>query len=407
MLPFYKYNKPKFHQSFIDTLGGFLGRAYAGQSQAGTGLVTGSNPTGTTAQAVRDLNTSVGNPNPPDAPITTFASTDTQQQKTEANKNADAAIKNKKIYKFPLDIESAGGAFPYMLFKVFETKTGATSPDQTGRAINGLGSTTNVISGEILGNIFTLGTAVTDSLVEATGASTNSLRDRLASFSLERNIGTLAATIALLAPDGINTSYTQDYSAVSMTADLGGLLAVAQFNAARKEGGSAQVDPFIYEAAGKLATKLPGVSDDASKLIQFGLNGTTVNPQLELLYNSPALRSFVFEFRMVPRSADESTAIRDIVRVFKYFSAPTIPDNSTGRYFIPPSQFEIEFYKQSHITNDFLFKTKKCVLKNVSVDYMPGGAYSTHADGSPMEVKLSLEFQETVILTSADVWSGY
>jgi hypothetical protein len=192
-----------------------------------------------------------------------------------------------------------------------------------------------------------------------------------------------------------------------MTADLGGLLAVAQFNAAQKAGGSSQVDPFIYEAAGNLATKLPGVSDDASKLIQFGLNGTTVNPQLELLYNSPALRSFVFEFRMVPRSADESAAIRDVVRVFKYFSAPTIPDNSTGRYFIPPSQFEIEFYNQSQLTNDFLFKTKKCVLKNVSVDYMPGGVYSTHADGSPMEVKLSLEFQETIILTSADVWSGY
>jgi hypothetical protein len=345
----------------------------------------------------------------PDKPVTTTP-TVTDQQKAEVNKNADAAIKNKKIYKFPLDIETAGGAFPYMLFKIYETKTGVgKGQDPLSQQIGAAASDLNTTLGGVPGAVLTAGETLGVAVVNIFGAdyTTSAIKNSLNNFTLQRNVESLGTTIALLAPDGISTSYTQDYSAVSMTADLGGLLAVAQFNAAQKAGGSSQVDPFIYEAAGKLATKLPGVSDDASKLIQFGLNGTTVNPQLELLYNSPALRSFVFEFRMVPRSADESAAIRDVVRVFKYFSAPTIPDNSTGRYFIPPSQFEIEFYNQSQLTNDFLFKTKKCVLKNVSVDYMPGGVYSTHADGSPMEVKLSLEFQETIILTSADVWSGY
>ena len=109
---------------------------------------------------------------------------------------------------------------------------------------------------------------------------------------------------------------------------------------------------------------------------------------------------------MIPRNARESEAIAAIIKNLKFFASPTIPDNSTGRYFIPPAQFEIEFYDGKNNLNDFLFKTKKCVLSGINVDYSPNG-FATFRNGAPVETRLQLTFQETVIIDRAAVVEGY
>ena len=44
--------------------------------------------------------------------------------------------------------------------------------------------------------------------------------------------------------------------------------------------------------------------------------GAILNPNMELLLNSPTLRKFSFNFRMSARSAPEATQIRKIIRFF-------------------------------------------------------------------------------------------
>jgi hypothetical protein len=56
--------------------------------------------------------------------------------------------------------------------------------------------------------------------------------------------------------------------------------------------------------------------------------------------------------------------------------------------------------------NDFLFKTKKCVLSGINVDYSPNG-FATFKDGAPVETRLQLTFQETVIIDRAAVAGGF
>jgi hypothetical protein len=89
----------------------------------------------------------------------------------------------------------------------------------------------------------------------------------------------------------------------------------------------------------------------------------------------------------------------------KRFSAPEIPAGSTGRYFIPPARFEIEFYHHNN-PNENLFKTKQCVLENISLDYAPNG-YASHYDGMPVETRMSLIFRETTIIDKKAVDEGY
>jgi hypothetical protein len=229
-------------------------------------------------------------------------------------------------------------------------------------------------------------------------------KELVKSFALKRNIEQLQLGIALFMPDGINTSYDNEYEALSLTATLGAVGFGAQALAAK--GGSVdQTNAFIAEAAGSILSRIAG-NEDLTKLGVFATTGRVINPQLEMLYTSPVLRKFTFDFRMIPRNAVEAELIRAIIFNLKYFASPTIPDNSTGRYFIPPAQFEIEFYDGRNNMNDFLFKTKKCVLSGINVDYSPNG-FATFKDGAPVETRLQLTFQETVIIDRAAVAGGF
>jgi hypothetical protein len=57
--------------------------------------------------------------------------------------------------------------------------------------------------------------------------------------------------------------------------------------------------------------------------------------------------------------------------------------------------------------NQFLFKTKKCVLEDISIDYSGGGSFTTFYTGAPVEIRLSLKFTETVIIDQNAVAEGF
>jgi hypothetical protein len=323
------------------------------------------------------------------------------------------------ILKFPANLQEN---LPYILFKIFETQTigstAATNPTETslyaGTAILGQkgAAAAQLVNDATLGLAGAAANTATDAINKAgdmilgekdiVGRAKESFKN----FSLSRNTEQFALAIALFMPEGVTTSYEQQYDAVSLTAVLGGAGMFAQALVG-KSGGTGAIDPFIMEAASKVAGSIPGLqsSQELTNLLVFGTTGKTINPQLEVLYNSPSLRTFTFDFRLVPRNETEAVIIKQIIRQFKYYSAPEIPAGSTGRYFIPPSRFEIEFYHHDE-PNNYLFKTKQCVLENITLDYAPNG-YASHRDGAPVETRMSLIFRETAIIDKKAVDEGY
>jgi hypothetical protein len=227
-------------------------------------------------------------------------------------------------------------------------------------------------------------------------------KTNLQNFNLKRNSTQLAHAIALFMPDGLNANYDQEYDAISITQTLGLIGTLAQAVSDKNTGGD--IDPYVMEAASAAASRFLG--DDFQKVGLFATTGRTVNPQLELMYTSPNLRKFTFDFRLIPRNAVESSLIQNILFYLKFYSAPRIPNDTSGRYFIPPAQFEIEFYNSPNNSNAFLFKTKKCALTSISVDYSPNG-FATFANGAPVETRLQLQFQETTILDRNAITEGY
>ena len=61
-------------------------------------------------------------------------------------------------------------------------------------------------------------------------------------------------------------------------------------------------------------------------------------------------------------------------------------------------------YKQQQ--NPFMQKFGESVIENVSVDYAPNG-FATFNDGSPVQIRLTLQFKETNILTRESIQQSY
>ncbi len=401
----------------------------------------------TPVDRMRLENQSPTNPGAP-APDGSVAAADAEKQTTvlEQVKQTQNPLKtvasNAAISKlvFPREIES-NDTLPYILFKIFRSETGPVTPtDARSISINEGGAQIGQIVSGISGDSDTtepLDAAVAAGLLLgvgggllaaalATETGTNAVNDvaskllnipdltgqtktLLKSFALRRNTKQLDGYIALLAPDGVATSYDNSYDEMSLTAVLGGLGFALQA-ASGISGDTPTTNPIIAEAAATLAGKLTG-GDDLSRLGLFATSGYVRNPQLELIYSSPVLRRFNFDFRLIPRNETESVIIKNVITAFKRNAAPLVAKEAAGgRYMVPPNQFTIEFFSGGTATNgtsnDYLFKTKNCVLTSIGVDYAPNG-YATFKNGAPVETRLSLSFQEVEIMDREAIDGGF
>ena len=131
--------------------------------------------------------------------------------------------------------------------------------------------------------------------------------------------------------------------------------------------------------------------------LQARQEGKIFNPNMELLFNGPTLRSFRFSFKMTPRSKEEAVEVRDIINTFKRSMAPkTVTSGSAGSqnlFLKTPDIFELK-YMQGSKDHSFLHQFKQCFLENMSVNYTAEGTYATYEDGTPISLVMNLSFKE-------------
>ena len=125
--------------------------------------------------------------------------------------------------------------------------------------------------------------------------------------------------------------------------------------------------------------------------------GNIFNPNMELLFNGPTLRSFNFSFKMTPRSPEEAQECKNIIRSFKVNMAPKTKNTGSiggsGVFLKTPNVFELR-YKKGGREHPFLHKFKQCFLTNVSVNYTAEGVYTTYDDATPVSMTIDLTFKE-------------
>jgi hypothetical protein len=219
---------------------------------------------------------------------------------------------------------------------------------------------------------------------------------RRVTVNAERKI---LGTIVLPIPGGISDSNRVNWSGMDLP-DLQGALAGLM-----KTGimGEDMAKDFEKQAK-EISTPGSGARTAiVSKLIESAIGqggimqrefGAIINPNLELLFNSPDLRQFSFSFRLSPRSSKEAEIVKKIIRSFK--QSMSVKRSNSSFLLQTPHTFAISYIFKNK-DHPYLNRFKECALTSCNVNYTPEGTYMSFDDSnnpSMVSYQLDLTFQE-------------
>ena len=226
-------------------------------------------------------------------------------------------------------------------------------------------------------------------------------------------------SVALYLPPNVTDSTAADYEDAAT-----GLLGFAAagggnfINAMKNDDFNAAAQSFIASAEGfASAAVLKAGSALAEGVLgaQGGeglinkVFGQANNPFMEVLFKNMTLRQFTYDFKFAPKNTDERDDVQRIIQLFRFHMNPELK-GANGRFVTIPSEFDIHYMYQHKdgkaSENDYYNKIATCVLTACDVDYTPNGVRSFD-DGSPTQIKMTLSFRETELLTKERVNLGY
>ena len=132
--------------------------------------------------------------------------------------------------------------------------------------------------------------------------------------------------------------------------------------------------------------------------------GQVINPNMELTFNGPKMRTFNFGFRMTPRTPSEARIIRRMIKFFKQYMAPEKTESTL--FLNPPKIFRLEYLYNGSDDHPWLNKFKPCALTQFTVNYTPDGSYMTYDDGSMTCYNITMGFNEMEVVYSNDYADG-
>ena len=132
--------------------------------------------------------------------------------------------------------------------------------------------------------------------------------------------------------------------------------------------------------------------------------GQVINPNMELTFNGPKMRTFNFGFRMTPRTPSEARIIRSMIKFFKQHMAPEKTESTM--FLNPPKIFRLEYLYNGSDDHPWLNKFKPCALTQFTVNYTPDGSYMTYDDGSMTCYNITMGFNEMEVVYSNDYADG-
>ena len=163
---------------------------------------------------------------------------------------------------------------------------------------------------------------------------------------------------------------------------------------------SGDTKAMFGEAGNEAFLKAYFAGQAIGKNITARATGQIINPNLELLFNSPKLRTFSFNFTLTPRDEGESNTIKEIIRFFKKNMNPHITQQSL--YLYVPNIFQLQYMFAGGSEHPFLNRIKPCALTQFDVNYAPSGRYSTYSDGSMTQYDLTMQFGELAPVYQSD-----
>ena len=138
-------------------------------------------------------------------------------------------------------------------------------------------------------------------------------------------------------------------------------------------------------------------SNVSSKSVISRSTGQILNNNLELLFSGVNLRSFPYSITFSPRSRKESDVVKSIIRSLKMSMAAKAGESdgssAQGIFLKSPDVFQLKYLKDGK-DHPFLNKFKICALTGMQVNYTNAGTYTSYSDGTPVNIRMNLTFEE-------------
>ena len=120
--------------------------------------------------------------------------------------------------------------------------------------------------------------------------------------------------------------------------------------------------------------------------------GAVINPNMELLFKGPQLRTFGLTWKMSPRDYEESEMIKNIIRMFKQSMA--VKRSESQLFLKSPNTYKLRYLTARGRDHSFLPKVKECALTGCNINYTPDGNYQTYENSSMVAYEMTLNFNE-------------
>ena len=149
-----------------------------------------------------------------------------------------------------------------------------------------------------------------------------------------------------------------------------------------------------------------GINVDVDQFITRQ-TGAAINPNLELLFGGPQLRTFTFNFDFAPNSTEEAVVVRKIQRWFRQGMLPQRRNANASRslFLGSPNIFRL-CYMNSHRRIKGLNTFKICALTSCQVSFTPDGVYQSYEDkdavSMPVRSTMGLTFNELTPIFAND-----
>jgi len=218
-------------------------------------------------------------------------------------------------------------------------------------------------------------------------------------------------TIAMYMPASLKVGYKNNYEEGSTTILEYVKKSMGEGGDITDKAGTA-LERWAYEQAIRQGTPIEQLTHHKRQL---------VNPHMAVLYKGVSFRIFHFEFHLMPRNPQESESIKNIIYSFKYAAHPNAGEpDALGNFKTPassgsgaansylfqyPDNFIIGLFSPA---DDYLFRISTCVLESMDVDYAGSGIPSFFDyTGAPVDIRLTLDFKETEVMTKQRIEEGY
>ena len=148
---------------------------------------------------------------------------------------------------------------------------------------------------------------------------------------------------------------------------------------------------------------LPGAAVAGAAAVGQGVlagAGIARNPHLAQIFTGSDFREHNFQYKLIARNKQESQALKNIIKKFKYHMAPRY--SAAGHFFEYPEEFDIQLR-----AGRYMFNFLPSVLKSFNVNYTGEGQPVFFEDGAaPYSVTLNMTFAETTIVTKREISKG-